>query len=892
MINNLLLRMKLSSGDPEVRLAALETIPTSDQETLTELALNDASANIRHLAALKLDKEELMEQVCDAEQDKEFKKILRNKLNRIYVGMLLEGKTISTRLLAKIDDEILLVTAACGAPSSEVRSQVAKFVKSDKGKLQILEDTDDIAFGTVLMAHFDNDETILSRLSESTKSTALRQLAEKKLKALQATETDTQVEDQLPQPKGIAAELKNKLRAYENIIAEIKRLSGNISMNAEERLAGLRKKWLELPKISPSFMEVLEIEFKQACEKFTEDIAGAKQRQKQRLLDIERLDEIYAEVVRIQTEKVVKREQFNRLVKEWEEISVGLDAIEPLQERWTKLRYELEERISEHQERLNESLEFLEKINTELAIQAKLEQPEITKERRIELEKEVSNLIEKFPDNHRVKTAKELFIALNKDIRRKLHDLYEVRDLGRWEQYSLKIVICEELEKLLEENDLHKVSRKFSEICKRWRNTGAPPREKMEEINARFRTTADEIAKRCDEFFAKLNQQRAIIAAAKEGLCAAAEELQNSTDWNSTTARFKEMQHQWREIGFAKPEQEKKLFARFRAAADQFFNARNASRDIEQQRRDQAAKEKLALCEEVEALSASNPGELLRNSKGFWNRWRSAGFSGRGDNELYERFKSFFDQIYDRRRQEHEDNLTEKITICLELNELHDQFAKNNDPKLLQEQFKKLEKRWTEVGPVAYEEDKSIFNEYKTVADKIKHHLNELRRDEFKNLIDQMERLTMAISKAWATTDLDAVQEVKNELETAPTELKWMDAELEQIIEALENKDPKVLENISNKQNKALETMKNICAELETINGVEAPTESSSAPDDMLVDLAAALQGGIGGFTGNPVISSRATPEELRQRWFTTGIPPHQEVAEIFARFRDSLKMT
>lgn len=133
MLNNLLLRMKLSSSDPETRLAALEKIPLSDQEVLLDLALTDASMNIRHLAALKLNNEAFIEQACAAEQDPKFKKLLRNKLNRVYIGKLLEGKNISTENLRTVDDEDLLVTAACSAPTLELRSQAAGFIKTDAG---------------------------------------------------------------------------------------------------------------------------------------------------------------------------------------------------------------------------------------------------------------------------------------------------------------------------------------------------------------------------------------------------------------------------------------------------------------------------------------------------------------------------------------------------------------------------------------------------------------------------------------------------------------------------------------------------------------------------------------------------------------------------------------
>ncbi|MDD4317263.1 MAG: DUF349 domain-containing protein [Victivallaceae bacterium] len=886
MLNNLLLRMKLSSSDPETRLAALEKIPLSDQEVLLDLALTDASMNIRHLAALKLNNEAFIEQACAAEQDPKFKKLLRNKLNRVYIGKLLEGKNISTENLRTVDDEDLLVTAACSAPTLELRSQAAGFIKTDAGIKKLLQNTEDIELGTELLRRFDNNEEILRDLSKSANSEQLRKAAEKKIEKPKLLAEEKEEPEQHP---GIGSELKNKLHAYEYIINEIRRLSGNISTNAKERLNGLKQKWQELPDISPSYLEVLEIEFNQACDDFNAGIAVAEQRRHDRIRKIGILDEIYAKALRMQADSTVKRENLNQLIQEWDETAEGLEAIEHLQERWVRIRAELEEVISAHQERLNDSIDYLEKINSELELQAKKQEPEITRERRIELEKEVSDLIENFPENRRLNAAKERFTALNMEIRRKLHDIYEIRDLERWENYALKVVICEQLEKLLENNDLHQVAREFKEQSKKWRNTGFPPHEKNTEINARYHAVADEINRRCNIFFTELNQQRSIIAAAKEGICEAAEALQHSTSWKKTADKLKEMQQQWRAIGFTWAEKEKKLRERFMSACNIFFDARKEFYNEKQLVYDKAAELKKALCEETERLSSANPGELLRNSKDFWDRWREAGFSGNADKELYERFKSCFDTVYEGRRKVYEEKINLKKDICTALRELVQTINSDHDLQSMLKQFHELQKQWDDSGSIG-NEHKHIDSEYHELVRQMESELHNLRRNHQKMLIDAMEKRSLAIAKALNEKDIEAAKNIMTEQGSAPAELQWMDTELLKIIEAMENHDSERLSAFIQKQSETLQQMENICSELERIAGINVHDKSDdSEPDKMLLDLAAALQGGVGGFNAKKS-TKQQDKNELRKQWLNAGIPPYENVTDIFARFRTAIR--
>lgn len=77
-------------------------------------------------------------------------------------------------------------------------------------------------------------------------------------------------------------------------------------------------------------------------------------------------------------------------------------------------------------------------------------------------------------------------------------------------------------------------------------------------------------------YFADLDSQHKEAKAAKEALIARAEELQTSTDWGPTTQAYRALMDEWKRSGRAARKEDDALWARFRAAQDVFFEARNA----------------------------------------------------------------------------------------------------------------------------------------------------------------------------------------------------------------------------------------------------------------------------------------------------------------------------
>jgi hypothetical protein len=132
--------------------------------------------------------------------------------------------------------------------------------------------------------------------------------------------------------------------------------------------------------------------------------------------------------------------------------------------------------------------------------------------------------------------------------------------------------------------------------------------------------------------FGALDEQHGRARAAKEAIVAEAEALSTSTDWPATAAAYRDLMTRWKAAGRAARKDDDVLWARFRAAQDAFFAARNvAAAETDNEFRDNlAAKE--ALLVEAEALLPVSDVQAARTAlRALQERWEAIGRVPRAD---------------------------------------------------------------------------------------------------------------------------------------------------------------------------------------------------------------------------------------------------------------------
>jgi hypothetical protein len=197
------------------------------------------------------------------------------------------------------------------------------------------------------------------------------------------------------------------------------------------------------------------------------------------------------------------------------------------------------------------------------------------------------------------------------------------------ENLRLKQALCVRAEALADSTDWLKTAEELQRLQAEWKAAGPVHARHSKPIWERFR-------KPCDQFFtrrkADLDQRKESWGKnleRKQALCARAEELSQSSDWDAAAAELKRLQAQWKEIGPVRKSHSDAIWQRFRAACDGFFERYKQRDQIEA--RSQAAEREALLAEAEAWLPAADggapveaPADLAERVLQLQARWRQA----------------------------------------------------------------------------------------------------------------------------------------------------------------------------------------------------------------------------------------------------------------------------
>src|SRR5574344_1059366 len=290
-------------------------------------------------------------------------------------------------------------------------------------------------------------------------------------------------------------------------------------------------------------------------------------------------------------------EQFKKLMNIIKEKKAAAqEALEIIQQENLKKKYELLDKLKN----------LVEKANTEgasyqdfkaILVEWK-EIKEIPSEKISELWKTFQQYAEQFYDIQRLNN--------------------EFREYDFKKNMEAKIAICEEAERLAEDNDVVAAFRKLQKLHADFRETGPISKESREEVWNRFKNSSTIINKKYQQHFEELKKtaqehldKKTVICEIIEGIDF--EKLNRYQDWNEKTQDVLALQKKWKEIGFAPMKHNQKIFERYRSACDAFFKKKGEFFKEVKGNMNGNLEKKTALCEQVEALKESTDWKETSN---------------------------------------------------------------------------------------------------------------------------------------------------------------------------------------------------------------------------------------------------------------------------------------
>ncbi|MCD4682785.1 MAG: DUF349 domain-containing protein, partial [Bacteroidales bacterium] len=223
------------------------------------------------------------------------------------------------------------------------------------------------------------------------------------------------------------------------------------------------------------------------------------------------------------------------------------------------------------------------------------------------------------------------FKSATDKINQRRREHYEKLQEGQNNNYIAKTALCEKSEEILQKEnenikDWQENTEQISELLKVWKTIGPAPRKQNDEIWERFKTSLDTFFTGRKEYFQKIKEEQLNNYNFKLDLCAQAEAVKNSTDWKRTTQELIHMQKEWKKIGPVPKKYSDKVWKRFRAACDEFFNSKSEYYANIGKHESDNLKLKEELIEKVEKYKFSDDKNgNLETLKEFQREWTDIG---------------------------------------------------------------------------------------------------------------------------------------------------------------------------------------------------------------------------------------------------------------------------
>lgn len=296
---------------------------------------------------------------------------------------------------------------------------------------------------------------------------------------------------------------------------------------------------------------------------------------------------------------------------------------------------------------------------------------------------------------------------------------HDLRDLDFKKNLEAKQAFCEEAEKLSENDNVVAAFRELQKLHEQWKEFGPVAKEFRDSIWDRFKAATAVINKKYQDFFETQKEKQVENLAAKTVLCEQAEviavkEIASSNDWNASTKEIMDLQKAWKEIGYATKKENQKIYERFRAASDKFFERKREFYASYKDVMGDNLSKKMSIIEQAEALKGSTEWkkttDLLINLQ---KQWKEVGAVPRKKSELlWKRFRAACDAFFNERDKQNKPendfrtNLAAKRSLIEEIKAYETTGADS-------EAMSGFTQKWQAIGFVPFKEKDAINDAYK-----------------------------------------------------------------------------------------------------------------------------------------------------------------------------------
>lgn len=240
-------------------------------------------------------------------------------------------------------------------------------------------------------------------------------------------------------------------------------------------------------------------------------------------------------------------------------------------------------------------------------------------------------------------------------INERRHEFYGKIQEEQQNNYKAKVLLIEQLDQVVQ-NEYNSIKQwqdstsKINSLLAEWKTIGPASQKVNNEVWNKFKSQLDVYFGAKKEFFEKLKEQQVHNYNLKVELCLQAEAFRESTDWRTASRELIRLQDEWKKIGPVPRKHSDKIWKRFRAACDEFFQRKSEYFKTQQSSEQDNLIKKRDILARLEGFEfGESRQENFDKVKDIQREWMETGHVPMKEKDkLIEMYKETLNKVYDK----------------------------------------------------------------------------------------------------------------------------------------------------------------------------------------------------------------------------------------------------
>ena len=247
----------------------------------------------------------------------------------------------------------------------------------------------------------------------------------------------------------------------------------------------------------------------------------------------------------------------------------------------------------------------------------------------------------------------ERFKTATAAINDRYHDYIDKQHAQFEQALTIKNSLCEKAATIATKSysstkEWQTATEQLLQLQTEWKEAGEVAPKDRTKLFKKFRASCDKFFNDKKDFYQELADEQTKNLELKRALCEKVEALQESEEWKAATEAILEAQKEWKQIGAVSQKHSQKIWNRFRAACDIFFNRKSEHFQSIDSEQTENLNAKLQIIEQLEQeFTNGDTKTLLEKIKELQNKWNSIGHVPMKEKDLLnDRYKKAVNRVY------------------------------------------------------------------------------------------------------------------------------------------------------------------------------------------------------------------------------------------------------